>query len=167
MTGYQRALDDVGHHSYDEQGRRLTVAQIAERMGEEYEHRLRKELSAYDEAHPLKAAKVVPLTLATRNAALIRYFCEATGFVAVPLPRVSAAGHQDVVRQCELLIKEFGEALTKAGEAVADGRICREDAEAFAKEADDVVAAILQFKELMHQKAGISQSSGPRRVERA
>lgn len=163
MTGYQKALDDVGHHSVNEQGQRMTVDQIAERMGES-PARLRKSLSAYDDAHPLNAAKVVPLTHATRNAALIRYFCEATGHIAVPLPKVNDANHQDVVRQSELLIKEFGEALAKAGAAVADGHVSRQDAEEFAKEAGDVVTAILQFKELMNRKAGI-EPTGPRRVE--
>src|SRR5205085_11734771 len=76
VNAYQRALDEVGHHSVDEQGRRMTVEQIAERIGEP-PSRLRKELSAYDDAHPLKAEKVVPLTLATRNKALVRYFAEA------------------------------------------------------------------------------------------
>lgn len=165
MNGYQRALDDVGHHSFDEQGRRLTVERIAERM-DESPTRLRKALSAYDDTHPLNAAKVVPLTHATGNKALVRYFCEATGGFYVELPKVNDTNHQDVVRQSEVLIKEFGEALAKAGLAVADGHVSRQDAEEFGKEADDVVAAILQFKELMNRKAGIS-TSGPRRVESA
>lgn len=155
MTNYQRALDEVGHHSTTEQGARMTVEQIAERMGEHSVNRLRKILSAYDDAHPLNAAKVVSLTLATRNLALIRYYAEACGCVLIELPKVNAL-NTDVMAQAGEAAQEFGDVMAEAGKALADGRVSRDEAKAFRKQATEAVTSILRFAELLDVKAGIA-----------
>lgn len=154
MTGYQRALDDVGHNSYDEQGRRLTVAQIAERVGRGVAY-MRNALCATDEAHPLDSSLVVPVTIATNNRALVRYFAEATGCVCIELPRVTA-GNTDVIAHAGAAAKEFGDVMTEAGLALADGRVTRDEAAAFERQANEAIAAIVTFVHLMNAKAGVA-----------
>lgn len=153
MTDYQKALDDVGHHSVNEHGGRMTVAQIAERMGIR-EGYLRQALSAYDETHPLNAAKVVALTMATRNKSLVRYFAEATGGVYIELPKASAA-NVDVIEAAGKAATEFGDVMAEAGKALADGRVSRDEAIAFRKQAYEAIETLVQFTELMDAKAGI------------
>lgn len=162
MTNYQRALDDVGHHSFDEQGRRLTVDAIAERMGVRASH-MRKALSAYDETHPLNAAKVVALTHATGNLALVRYFAEACGCVLVALPRVDP-DNVDVLAHSAKAIKEFSDVLQEASKALADGRVSRDEAAAFEKQAAEAQTAIAEFVQLMNIKAGIAPPPLPSRL---
>lgn len=154
MTGYQRALDEIGHHSHDEHGQRLTVDRIAERMGVQA-HRLRKTLSAYDDAHPLNAANVVALTHATRNLSLIRYFAEACGCVLVQLPKVSPA-NVDVLEHAGSAAREFSDVLAEAGKALADGRVTRDEALAFRRQADEAITSLATFALLMERKAGIA-----------
>lgn len=154
MTGYQRALDEIGHHSHDEHGQRLTVDRIAERMGVQA-HRLRKTLSAYDDAHPLNAAYVVALTHATRNLSLIRYFAEACGCVLVPLPQVRP-GHIDVITHAGSTAREFSDVLAEAGRALADGRVTRDEALTFRRQTDEAITALATFALLMERKAGIA-----------
>lgn len=155
MTNYQRALDDIGHRSTTEQGARMTVEQIAERMGEHSVNRLRKILSAYDDAHPLNAAKVVSLTLATDNLALVRYYAEACGCVLIKLPKV-AVGHADVLIQAGDAAREFGDVMVEAGKALADGRVTRDEAKAFRQQATEAVTSILRLTELLDVKAGLA-----------
>lgn len=154
MTSYQRALDDIGHHSHDEHGQRLTVDRIAERMGVQ-PHRLRKTLSAYDEAHPLNAALVVALTHATKNLSLVRYFAEACGCVLVELPKVNPA-NLDVLEQAGSAAREFSDVLAEAGKALADGRVSRDEALAFRRQTDEAITALATFALLMERKAGIA-----------
>lgn len=154
MTNYQRALDEVGHHSVDAHGQRLTVDRIAERMGVRASH-LRKALSAYDDAHPLNAAKVVPLTLTTRNLALVRYFAEACGCVLVELPTVSAE-NVDVFEHAGDAAREFGDVMTEAAKAMADGRVSRDEAHRFRAQANEAMTATAKFAQLMDIKAGLA-----------
>ncbi len=154
MTNYQRALDEVGHHSVTEQGARMTVEQIADRMGEPNLNRLRKILSAYDDSHPLNAAKVVPLTLATRNLALVRYFAEAVGCVLVELPKVGVE-NLDVMAHAGNAAREFADVMAEAGKALADGRVSRDEAQAFRKQANELITVVCQFADLLDVKAGL------------
>ena len=123
-------------------------------MGVRASH-LRKALSAYDDTHPLNAAKVVPLTLTTRNLALVRYFAEACGCVLVELPKVSAA-NVDVFEHAGAAAREFGDVMTEAAKALADGRVTKDEALAFGAQANEAMTAIARFKQLMEIKAGIA-----------
>lgn len=154
MTNYQRALDEVGHQSFDEQGRRLTVDAIAERMGVRASN-LRKALSAYDDAHPLNAAKVVPLTLTTKNLALVRYFAEACGCVLIELPKASVE-HADVVAHAGESATSFGGVLANAGLALADGRVEKREAQDFRAHVNKHITVLLAMAEAMDIKAGIA-----------
>lgn len=159
MTNYQRALDEVGHHSHDEQGRRLTVDAIADRMGVRASH-LRKALSAYDETHPLNAGKVVALTHATRNLALVRYFAEACGCVLIELPKVTTE-HADVMAHAGEAAREFGDVMAEAGKSLADGRVTKDEAVAFRTQVNELVTVAMTFAEAMDIKAGIAPPPVP------
>lgn len=145
--------DCLGHHS--EYG----LPEMCERLGTNL-NRARKQFSLYDDEHTLRDREVVAYTLAsgdtreTRNYALIDVMCQLLGGMFVPLPRIDAEGHQDVVRHSEQVIKEFGEALAAAGQAVSGGSVTATGAERFEREADDVVRVIVQMVDLMHAKAG-------------
>ncbi len=152
-TGTQAALASIVHESYDEHGRRLTVGRIAERMGER-ESYLAPRLSPYDDTHTLPWTKVVGVTHATRNGALIEHLCRETGYVPVKLPKVDAA-NIDVIEHAGAAAKEFGDVMAEAGKALADGRVKPDEADAFRKQAHEAVAAIMQFVQLMDAKAGI------------
>lgn len=154
MTGYQRALDDLGHNSHDYQGRRLTVEQIAERIGKRTTY-LRNALCATDENHPLDSSLVVALTHATGNLALVRYFAEACGCVLLELPKVSAA-NVDVFEHAGDAAREFGDVMTEAARAMADGRVTKDEAQAFGVQATEAITAIARFKQLMDIKAGLA-----------
>ena len=151
---FAEAVDQVAHHSQNGHGRRLSVADIAERIGRT-ENYLRKATSQYDDAHPLRGDLIVPLTMATGNKTILRYLSEATGGVYIELPKVDEA-NVDVVLQAGKTAQEFGDVLAEAGHALADGRVTRDEAEAFRKQATEAVTEIMQFVALMDRKAGIA-----------
>lgn len=153
MTNYQRALDEIGHNSYDAHGRRMTVPQIAERIGKPVAY-LRNALCATDEHHPLDSSLVVPVTHATNNLALVRYYAEACDCVLVPLPKVTVS-NVDVFEHAGAAAREFGDVMTEAAKAMADGRVTRREAEAFRQQANEAMTAIARFASLMDIKAGI------------
>lgn len=153
MNGYQRALDEVGHNSHDAHGRRMTVEQIAERIGKRPPY-LRNALCATDENHPLDSSLVVPLTIATGNLALVRYFAEACGCVLVELPKVTVE-NTDVITHCGKAAAEFSDVMQSAGRALADGRVSKDEAKEFRGQVNELIAAALRFADLMDIKAGL------------
>lgn len=153
MNNYQRALDEIGHNSHDAQGRRLTVEQIAERLGKRSSY-LRNALCATDENHPLDSSLVVPLTHTTGNLALVRYFAEAVGCVLVELPKVGVE-NLDVMAHAGSAAREFADVMAEAGKALADGRVTREEAQSFRKQANELMTVVCQFADLFDVKAGI------------
>lgn len=159
MNNYQRALDEIGHNSHDAQGRRLTVEQIAERLGKRSSY-LRNALCATDENHPLDSSLVVPLTHATGNLALVRYFAEACGCVLIELPKVTAE-HADVMAHAGSAAREFGDVMAEAGKSLADGRVTRDEAVAFRKQVNELVTVAMTFAEAMDIKAGIAPPIAP------
>lgn len=154
MTNYQRALDQVAHESHDRTGKRITVERIAELLGKRTPY-LRNALCATDENHPLDSSLVVPLTHATGNLALVRYFAEACGCVLVELPKV-APGHIDVLEHAGAAAREFGDVLAEAGKALIDGRVTRDEAQAFRHQANEAMTMLATFVTLMDRKAGIA-----------
>ncbi|HEX8030324.1 MAG TPA: phage regulatory CII family protein [Vicinamibacterales bacterium] len=154
MNGYQSALTSIVQDSHDEHGRRLTIARIADRMGER-ESYLGPRISPHNKQHTLPATKVVALTNASGNDALVRHICEETGHVAVKLPKV-APGNIDVVEYSTRSVKEFGEMLVQAGLSASRGKATKEGAIAFRKEGSDVIAVITQFMNWMDEQAGIT-----------
>ena len=165
MNNYQRALDEIGHNSHDAQGRRLTVEQIAERLGKRSSY-LRNALCATDENHPLDSSLVVPLTHTTGNLALVRYFAEAVGCVLVELPKVGVE-NLDVMAHAGSAAREFADVMAEAGKALADGRVDRHEAQASRAQANELITVVCQFADLLDVKAGIQPPPALKAVERS
>ena len=144
---FAEAVDQVAHHSRTEQGKRLTVADIAARIGR-HENYLRKATSQYDDAHPLRADLVAPLTLATKNYALVEHIAEASGGVFFRLPPVSAAS-TDVIEQTARTVQEFADVLHASATAWSDHRVTPEEAARTCREIDQAIAALAQMRRMV------------------
>lgn len=165
MNGYQRALEDIGCNSHDQHGQRLTRERIAERMGKTTSY-IKNALNATDEHHPLDSSLVVNLTLATGNLSLVRYFAEAVGCVLVELPKVGIE-NLDVMAHAGNAAREFADVMAEAGKALADGRVSRDEAQAFRTQANELITVVCQFADLLDVKAGIQPPPVLRAVERS
>lgn len=139
----KEALDCLGHHGA------LTVKELAERLGHITESTLGKQLSLYDEDNYPTLRQVVPLTLASRSDAVIDYLARAVGGVFFRPP----VGGEDEA-QLGRTVREFGEMLQCHGATLADGRVTADEAERFAREADDVIAAVAGLKGRVRARVG-------------
>lgn len=147
------AVDVVAHQSRNEHGQRMSVGDIAERIGRS-ENYLGKAVSKYDDAHPLRGDLIVPLTLATKNYALLQHLATAVGGVFFPLPAVDDNGKNlDVIEQTANVVGEFGDVLTDVRRALADGIVTPEEAERVAIEGNEAIAEIARLINLVQRKA--------------
>jgi hypothetical protein len=135
----KEALDCLAHHSD------RTVAQMAEAIGHTTAGTLGKQLSLHDEDNYPPVRLVVPLTLVSKNDAVVRYLAEAVGgrFVreSIDASPVDGAG---VAR----MLREFGELLEAVSAAMADGRVTDDEVARVDREWDDVarVAAAVRVQ---------------------
>lgn len=158
---FAEAVDLVAHHSTTEQGRRMSVDDIAARIGRPANY-LRKATSQYDDAHPLRGDLIVPMTMATRNYAIVEHIAEQCGGVFFQMPHVDAA-NLDVIEHAGTAVREFGDVLAASARALADGRVTPEEAADFRNQGNEAIAAIAKFMQLIDSKAVVA---GPRAVER-
>lgn len=148
----KEALDCLGHHGA------LTVRELAERLGHISEGTLGKQLSLYDEDNYPTLRQVVPLTLASKNDAVIGLLARQCGGVFV---RVDAAGVDG--EQLGRTVCEFGEMLQSHAAACADGTVTAEEAEDFSREADEAMAAIAALKLRVRARVP-APAATPRRI---
>lgn len=160
---FEDAVDLVAHQSVNEQGRHLTVADIATRIGKS-ENYLAKATSKHYAEKPLRGELIVPLTLATNNYAIVEHICEAVGGVFFKLPKVDAA-NRDVLEHAGRLATEFGDVMTSAATALADRRVTPDEARSFRAEVLEQVAVALQMADLMDAKAGLAPGRAVDRKE--
>jgi hypothetical protein len=131
------AIDCVAHHSS------VTLEQIAERIGRSVNY-LRKATSAYDDAHPFRADLIVPVSLASANAAIVRYLARAVGGAYVPLPSAALASAGEFLSAAHA-VQDFGRTLETFAQITADNDITNEEADRFARQAQETIEAILQL----------------------
>jgi hypothetical protein len=129
----KEALDCLGHHSD------RPLREIAERVGRT-ESTLGKECSRYDEDHYPPLRMVVPLTLASENDALVTYLARAVGGVFVRIE--SSIGRGVDQEHAARAVATFGQLLHQFGEALADGTITDQEADAIQYAGDDTITAI-------------------------
>jgi len=139
----KEALDCLGHHGA------LPVHLLAERLGHVSEGTLGKQLSRYDEDNFPPLRQVVPLTLASQSDALIAYLSRAVGGVFV---RVEGSGDG---AQLGRTVREFGELLECHAAVMVDGLVSEAEFAAFAREADEAIAAIVSLKLRVSERAGV------------
>lgn len=146
----KEALDCVGHHS----AQPLSV--IAARVGRS-ESTLGKECSTWDDEHMPPLRLVVPLTIASSNDALIRFLAEACGGVFFrPLEPVSLRD----VASIASVVREFGELLEAAAQATADGCVSVAERARVQHEANDTIAAIVAYMDLLGRQVQPSAPTG-------
>jgi hypothetical protein len=129
----KEALDCVGHHST------RPLREIAERIGRT-ESTLGKECSRYDEGHHPPLRLVVPLTIASENDALIHYLARAVGGVFLRVEHEIGRGLDQ--EHAARAVAHFGELLHRFGDALADGTITEQEADAIQHAGDDAISAI-------------------------
>jgi hypothetical protein len=132
-TSLKEALGCVGCHSA------RPIRELAECIGVS-EGTLGKQLSQYDEDNYLPLRHLVPLTLAAQNFAVFEQQARAVGGIFVPL-----VGSGDGA-QLGHTVREFGELLECHAQVMADGTVSTAEVEAFAREADEAIAAIVALK---------------------
>jgi hypothetical protein len=137
----KEALDCLGHHGA------LTVRELAEQLGHVSEGTLGKQLSLYDDDNYPPLRHVVPLTLASRSDAVIDYLARAVGGLFV---RVAGAGLDGQLLGTS--VREFGEMLECHAVLLADGVVTEAEAETFAREADQAMAAIEILKQTIRAR---------------
>ena len=125
----KQALDCLAHHSD------RTVAQMAEAIGHTTAGTLGKQLSQYDDDNYPPMRLVVPLTLASGNDAVVRYFAEAVGGRFV---RESADGAPVDGAGIARMLREFSELLEAVSAAMADGRVTDDEVARVDREWDDL-----------------------------
>lgn len=98
------------------------------------------------------------------NAKLpIRAFCWRHGMVALDVTRIKAepTGDTDLNRAYGNVLNELGDISKKFGEALADGRVSHAEVDALELEFEQLVAAAMSFREMLHERA--TADSGARR----
>lgn len=151
ITSFAEAVDAVAHHSRVN-GQRMTVAEIAERIGRP-ENYLRKATSQYDDAHPLRGDLIVPLTTATGNFALINYLARACGGVFFQLPDVRTDDYADILNQTATVVGEFGDVLTDLRASLADNRVTSGEAARVAQQGNEAIAEIARLVRMVEDRA--------------
>lgn len=129
----KEALDCLGHHSA------RPLREIAERIGRT-ESTLGKECSPYDDEHYPPMRLIVPLTIASENDALITYLARAVGGVFVRIEHEIGRGLDQ--EHASRAVSLFGELLHRFGDALADGTITEQEADAIQHAGDDAITAI-------------------------
>jgi hypothetical protein len=148
----KEALDCVGHHSA------RPLREIAERIGRT-ENTLGKECSLYDDEHLPPLRLVVPLTLASENDALITYLSRAVGGVFLRIEPTIGRGLD--AEQVAQLCRVFGELLHRSGEALEDGTITQEEADAVQHAGDDVMTAIATWSVRLRSRVALTAVRRP------
>lgn len=93
------------------------------------------------------------------NNAVIVQLARDCGGVYVALPKISEE-NVDVLQHAGKAVKEFSDVLNASASMLADGKVTAAEAAEFATQADEAIAAIAQFKQLMRAKAGLSLAKG-------
>lgn len=153
---FEDVVDHVAHESY-ENGKRLTVPVISQRMGCAHAH-LSKAVSRYDTAHPLRGNMIVDLTRATANFAIVRWICHMVGGVFVRLPKPCAhASMQPLFEAMTTHVGSFSRQLHTLQQHMADGVVVQSEADEIHALALEVVATALAISQSADAAAGITR----------
>jgi len=132
---YNEAVYEVVHNSG------IPIKQLAAQLGI-------ASATLYNCANPnmdepaLARKHIIPLTLATRNFAILDYFEHTCGRIAYELPRVDAS-FGEVAGEVSNITREFGEVLERIAAALQnDGRIDRTELAAIRQECLDLHRAL-------------------------
>jgi hypothetical protein len=112
----------------------------------------------YDAANPTEGKPfcvrwIVPLMRAANDYSVLRWMAEACGFVIHETPKATADPH-DLVRLMGEVTRETGDVLSVLGVALADGRVCPEDARLASKEVDELLARAHLIRHTLTRIAG-------------
>lgn len=142
-----RSLIDCIHTAIHD-GDRGKAQRVAARMGIPY-HTLAKyalPCNGDEKPHRLPAELVPPLVIAAESFVVLDFLEASVGRVAIALP-AGTAGTRELALQVCRVVKEFGDTARAAGDAIADGRVTRREAEAVEREALETVREIMALVE--------------------
>jgi hypothetical protein len=128
----------------DRPGKSLNLTQVAARMDGWSEQQLCDRTSGTKQR--FGAEWIVPLTLATRNFAIVRTICRLVGLVAVPIPR-EGMRPADLLEGITSVSREYAEAMG-ALSACLDGATPREKLDAIRQLTDLIEKAAAQREQL-------------------
>lgn len=163
QQSFEEVVDHVAHESVNAQGRRMTVGEIAAKTGQR-ENYLAKATSKNYEEQRLPGDLIVPVTLATKNFAIVDWICAQVGGVFFQLPEVDPA-NVDVIEQSGRTASEFGDVMRSAAVSLADGKVTVDEARDFRQQVNELVATALQFADLLDVKAGLPKAAAQRVTE--
>ncbi len=150
MTGMMnRTLKDVLYEVVHQSG--IDARVIAERLGMSYQMLLNA-ANPNLEDFKFQARHIIGLTLLTKDFRLLDYLEASCGRVAYSLPEIPKE-MGEISALVTSAVKEFGDVLTEAGKALADGRIDLWEAKRLEKEIMDQVRVVMALLEAVKRQA--------------
>jgi hypothetical protein len=83
-----------------------------------------------------------------------RFLARNAGFALVRLPTVKAIGDDQLVAALSVASKEHGDVTTGLLDAMRDGNVSPEEAQALVLQCDESAEAVMRLRELLKQRAG-------------
>lgn len=117
------------------------AAQISALMGKGYST-LMNELNGSIAGHKFGLLHLIPLMQATGSTRGLDYLCGAMGCVCIRLPG-AGSGLPNTERDAMEAVRQFGELIAAVGDAIADGRISREERKRISHEGYEAMQAIM------------------------
>lgn len=105
-----------------------------------------------NDADPLKAWWIPTICKETGSFAILDAIEREVGRVAFVLPTAVHAGHADVIAHTATVVHEFGEALARVSQSLADGTITDAERQSIDREIGDVHATLASLQALIAQK---------------
>lgn len=105
-----------------------------------------------NDADPLKAWWIPTICRETGSFAILDAIEREVGRVAFVLPQSSSLDHADVIQHTATVVREFGEALSRVSQSVADGSITLAECHQIEREIGDVHAALASLQALVAAK---------------
>ena len=139
------ALYCTVHHSDVE------AKQLAERLGIRYGYLLDAANPDREEAQ-FQLRLLLPLVVATGRTEILDYLEREVGRVAFAVPTAADPAQADLFDGLAMAMRELGEDAEALRQAVADGRVTRDEAERFGAEVDETIAALAKLKALVTAK---------------
>lgn len=144
-----RTLKDVLYEVIHQS--RLDKKVLAERLGISYQMLMNAANPDLPE-FKFQARLIIPVTMMTGDFRVLDYLEASCGRVAYQLPEIPK-GMDEIHSLVSASVKEFGDVLTEAGKALADGRIDLWEAKRLEKEIIDQVRVVMALLEAVKRQA--------------
>jgi len=147
MESFKEALYEVVHRSS------IPAKQLPELIGLSYSMIMNAANPNLEEFN-LRGDKIVPLTIQTKNHALVDYINKAIGLASFPLPS-PAPDSKPLHTHLTKTVSEFSDVLKTFDEMMSDNKVRPCEAAALEKEAYELIQALMAWVATVKVSAGV------------